>query len=76
MLPALQFRVQLSNWFHGPRPVSKLVATWWPKESGVEALSGPLSRTSCSQMALGRHWLSHPEWLCPCLLSWTSPSVF
>jgi hypothetical protein len=33
MLPALWFRVQPSNWFHGPRPVSKSVAMWWPKES-------------------------------------------
>lgn len=34
VLPALWFRVQPSNWFHGPRPVSKSVAMWWPKELG------------------------------------------
>lgn len=32
MLPALKFRVQPSNWVHGPRPVSKSVAMWWPEE--------------------------------------------
>lgn len=38
MLPALWFRIQPSNWFHGPRPVSKSVTMWWPKEWELGAI--------------------------------------
>lgn len=40
--PALRFRVQPSEWFHRPRPVSKSVDMWWPRAgSGAQATPGP-----------------------------------
>lgn len=34
LAPALRFRAQPSEWFHGPRPVSKSVVVWWPGGQG------------------------------------------